>query len=332
MGLDDHETKTDASARTSWQIAGPVFRLREWGRERVYGLPNEPIECTLGAASSCRIQLRDAPGQISREHARLVPCPGGWKLVDLGSKNGLWRDGVRHLSFALTPGLEIGIGSLRLIAESRPLIALRALLCRFLGWASERQDDVDEAMRTMRDWAAQRSALVLSGTGDLPAIAKRLHIATLGPSVPYVACAEHSDGVSALQAAGHGALWMWAHQLPSDFASMVSWLRESNSRTRLVVCARNLDDAAVATVRIARTALVAVPALSSRRGEIDRLVRESADDAAAELGAPSPGFTMNDLDRLSALELESVSEVEETVRRLVALRTWGVSSGATRLG
>src|SRR5688572_18625738 len=125
------QTSTDLSAKMSWRIEDPVIRLREWGSERVYGLPDTPSELVVGPGSSCGLQLRDNATQISRQHAKLKPYAGGWKIEDLKSKNGLWRDGARRLEFALTPGLEIGIGSMRLVAESRKLIELRELLCRF---------------------------------------------------------------------------------------------------------------------------------------------------------------------------------------------------------
>jgi hypothetical protein len=323
-------TNTDLSAKLGWRIEDPVIRLREWGSERVYGLPDTPTELTVGSGSTCELQLRDHSTQISRRHAKLLPYAGGWKIEDLQSKNGLWRDGARRLAFALTPGLEIGIGSMRLVAESRKLIALRELVSRFLGWSAHRQDDVDEALRSLREWAALRVSLVLMGEGKLTTVARQLHVAALGPESPFIGTDEHASGMAALEAARHGTLW--APELPPDFSTVAERLREVNNRTRLMLHARSVDDATRATIALARPAIVALPSLSSRHAELGRLIDECAEDAAASLGAPSPGFTMHDLEVLPGLAYRGIAEIESTVRRVVAMRTWGVSNGALRLG
>jgi hypothetical protein len=323
-------TSTDLSAKLGWRIEDAVIRLREWGSERVYGLPDTPTELTVGSASTCGLQLRDSSTQISREHAKLKPYAGGWKIVDTNSKNGLWRDGARRLEFTLTPGLVIRIGSMRLVAESWGLIALRELVCRFLGWSAQRQDDVDEALWSLREWAALRVSLVLMGDADLTPVARQLHLATLGQELPFVASDEHESGMAALQAAKHGTLW--APDLPPDFPAVAECLREVDNRTRLMLHARSADDAAKAAIALARPAIIALPSLSSRQAEIGRLINECAEDAAASLGAPSTGFTMNDLKVLPRLRYQGIADLEFTVRRVVAMRTWGVSNGALRLG
>src|SRR5579872_1585287 len=181
MPPEELSTTTDPRARTSWCIHDPVIRLREWASDRVHGLPDPPIAVKIGSASSCQLQLHDPSGLLSREHAMLTPIAGGgWRIRDLGSKNGLRRD------FKLRPGLEITIGGLRLVAESAQLVGLRAALCRFLGWAPERQADVDNALRSLRDWAEHDLSLVLIGDGDLTPVVSRLHALALGPSVGLI--------------------------------------------------------------------------------------------------------------------------------------------------
>lgn len=323
-------TSTDLSAKTGWRIDDPVIRLREWGGERVYGLPETPIELTVGSGASCGLLLRDSSTQISRQHAKLKPYAGGWKIEDLKSKNGLWRDGARRQEFMLTPGLEIGIGSMLLVAESRDLIELRELVRRFLGWSPPRQDDVDEVLRSLREWAAHRVALVLMGEGDLTTVARQLHVATLGQEPPFVASGEQSNGMAALRAAKHGTLWV--PELSADFPTVAACLREAHCRTRLMLHAQGAEDAARAAIALARPAIVALPTLSSRHAEIGRLINACAEDAAASLGAPSPCFTMDDLEVLPRLTYRGLADLELTVRRVVAMRTWGVSNGALRVG
>src|SRR5262249_54060230 len=107
----EHPTSTDLSAKLGWRIVDRVIRLREWGSDRVYGLPDTPTKLTLGSGHTCEVQLRDTSTKISRRHAELIPFADGWKIKDLDSKNGLWRDGARRLEFALTPGVEIKMGT-----------------------------------------------------------------------------------------------------------------------------------------------------------------------------------------------------------------------------
>jgi hypothetical protein len=268
--------------------------------------------------------------QISRQHAQLTPFAGGWKIKDLNSKNGLWRDGARRLEFTIEPGLEIGMGSLRLVAESRKSIALRELVCRFLGWSAQHQDDVDEALRSLREWAALRASLVLMGNGDLTTVARQLHDATLGREAPFVASNEHENGMTALQAAGHGTLW--APELPPDFGAVAECLRGVDNRMRLMLHAQDADDTASAASTLMACRKIALPPLCSRSAELDRLVRVCADDAAVALDAPTTGFTMNDVEILVRLPYRGIADLEHTVRRVVALRTWGVTNGAARLG
>ena len=323
-------TSTDLSAKLGWRIDDPVIRLREWGSEHIYGLPETPTELTMGSGSSCELRLRDRSTQISRQHAKLTPYAGGWKIEDLASKNGLWRDGARQLAFALSPGLEIGIGALRLVAESRKLIALRELVGRFLGWSAQQQDDVDEALRSLRDWAARRVSLVLMGDGKLTTVARQLHVATVGEASPFIATDEHASGVAALRAAAHGTLW--APELPLDFTAVAEALRGAENRTRVMLHAHSVDDAAKAAIALARPAIVKLPSLGSRHAEIGRLLHECGEDAAASLGAPCAGFTTHDLEVLPRLAYRGIADLELTVRRVVAMRTWGVSNGALRLG
>jgi pSer/pThr/pTyr-binding forkhead associated (FHA) protein len=48
--------------------------------------------------------------QASRQHARLVPDPSGWRIEDGGSSNGTWVNGQRIANHPLQPGDQIGIG------------------------------------------------------------------------------------------------------------------------------------------------------------------------------------------------------------------------------
>ncbi len=333
MVLDDYSTNTDPRARSSWCINDPVIRLREWAGERTYGLPDPPVASTIGSASKCEVKLHDKSGLLSREHAQLTPYMGGWKIRDLESKNGLKCDGVRRPAFALRPGLEITIGGLRLIADSPRLAALRAVVCRFLGWAREHQGEVDDALYSLRDWAAHHAALVVIGDGDLTPVVERLHGLTLGPEAPFVGYGPGDDLADSVQAAMHGTLCAVIRRRAEahDLAEMLAPM-EQPARPRIALCVGRAADATDVAITVGRSAVIGVPPLATRAGELERIVHEAALDAAHALGAPSPGFTMHDLERLKAIEFKSFAEVTETVRRIIAMRTWGVTAGAARLG
>jgi FHA domain len=332
MGTDDLSTSTDPRARRRWGINDPVIRLREWASGRVHGLPDPPVPVKIGSGSGCEIRLDDPSGLLSREHASLTPVVDGWKIRDLGSKNGLRRDGERRPDFKLRPGLEITIGGLRLVAESAQLIALRALVARLLGWAPNREGAVDDALRALRDWAEHDLALVVIGDGDLTPVVDRLHRFTLGPDVPLTVYAA-GDVTEALQAAQRGTLCVVAGRR-ADTLNVIERLHamELRMRPQLVLCAATETQAAGLCVKWGRSAVITLPSLSQRPDEIDRIVQESALDAARDLEAPTTGFTMNDLERLQAIRFTTIAEIEETVRRIVAMRTWGVTAGAARVG
>lgn len=67
---------------------------------------------TLGRSDECDVVLRDR--SISRKHALLVHEEQGWFVQDLGSTNGITKDGRRAERFALVDGDEFRLGDLPL--------------------------------------------------------------------------------------------------------------------------------------------------------------------------------------------------------------------------
>ena len=81
--------------------------------ELVFEIPEN--EGRLGSAPDNELVLQIRG--ISRRHALVRRCPGGVELVDLGSKNGFFVEGLRVRRAFLTPGLRIQIGAAWLEVE-----------------------------------------------------------------------------------------------------------------------------------------------------------------------------------------------------------------------
>ena len=332
MVTTDPPTNIEPHSWSSWHVDDAVVRLRLWGTEYTHPLPEPRVPLKLGAAATCEVRLHDKAGRLSREHALLVPEHMGWEIRDLGSKNGLRVEGAPATKSALQGGVTIQLGGLTLVAESLKFIGLRSLMCRLVGWAPARQADVDEALQILRDSSMQRTPLILIGDGDLAPVAARLHRMTLGPGAPFLPY-DGGDVADAIQAAMYGTLCVPVRRRTTASA-ITDAVRavEISARPRLVLCASDASDAAAVSVQPGRTAVIAIPPLSARADEISRMVHEAAQDIVGEMGAPCNGFTMHDLERLQAMKFTGMAELEDSIRRVVAMRTWGVTAGAKKLG
>jgi len=87
----------------------------------------------IGTGNTALVQLTDR--NVSLRHAELFHRRRQWHLRALEGTPGLRQDGEPRQEFALTPGLEIGIGATILIAESERSIALREFCAGCLGGA-----------------------------------------------------------------------------------------------------------------------------------------------------------------------------------------------------
>jgi len=334
-------TKRDLGRGDAWMIDDGVIRLHEWGSDRSYPLPTDPSDAvTIGSSDACSLQLTDQSGCLSRQHARLVRDGTRWIARDLDSTNGMRLDGTRRPKVLLEPGSELGLGGITLVAESPRLIALRGFLARILGWASHRGEFVDLAVRAVRLAVTRRATLALCGDGDLVPIARGLHRYALGDDRPFVLCdprrrgtdagallENYPSGLSAFRAATDGSMCMRSKRLPRDFAELVAALRDPSARVQLTVCGPRPPD---------RTELVLapikIPALSTRRHELDRIIDEYAHDAAAALRISAP-FMKIDRDWVRTHSATSLPEIEKGTSRIVALREAGnIARAAALLG
>lgn len=322
-------TKTDPDG--DWNIVDGVICLRYWAAERTIDLPSDPFaEKVLGAAPTCSLPLDDTTRRISREHAKLVHRGAMWTIHDLASKNGTWIDGVKRVVSALTPGTEIRLGGVVLVAESHELAALRALLCRWIGWSADRRADVDRALRATREAFAARMPLLLCGEGDLSHVAARLHRQTLGDR-PF----ELLDRVAGLRAAitraTRGTLCISSEPKPHTVASALVSVRAELQHLRLIVCSPTPDRAAALATRLGETVRIVLPSIAERRHELARILREYALDAQASFGAVAI-LDAEDIAILARQPYGSLAEIEDDTRRLAALRALGIRPGARALG
>ncbi len=325
-----------------WSIHDDLVRLREWGSENVYALSPAVPEWIVGASAACTLRLEDSSARLSRRHARLVRTQDRWSIQDLGSKNGLLIDGARCGECVLEPGVEVGLGGITLIAESPRSIALRGYLARLLGWSIGQIKTVDRALRALRLAAARRSALILCGPEDLVPIARGLHRRALGPERPFIVCdprrrrsagdvrvaANIDRAVPAAHAAAGGSLCLRGERLPPDFTEALDLLRHPDALVQVIVCAQR-----PAKSDLYVTAVIAVPPVARRAGELGRIITEYAGDAIAELGAPADSFTARDRDWVRGRAATSLAEIEKATLRLIAIRMSSCTShAADRLG
>jgi hypothetical protein len=316
-------TKTDATGPNGWSISDEVTQRREWSTSIAHLLPTKHRVSILGTAPDCWLRLWDPAGRISRRHAELAYGDDGWMISDLGSKNGVHLDGVRVASSSLAPGVEIRIGSVTLIAESPRLIALRSLLERLIGWSEDSQEQVDQALFSVRIAATHREPLLLCGAGNLVPIARLLHQHGLGDR-PFVALKPGTPGMDALAAAAGGTLCVWRNQLPNDFDEVVSALRGPVAGALLIVCAHALprgNDIASQIVTVVRSILI--PPLADRAQELHRIIDEYAAEAVSAFGGD--GMAPTDREWVANNASGSLHQLEMATRRIVALHACGES-------
>jgi DNA-binding NtrC family response regulator len=87
----------------------PVTRLRLFAPGRAprdVDLPQ--VGAVLGADEACDVVVTDAA--VSSRHLSIVPVEGGFRLRDLGSKNGTWLDDVAVKDLVAPPGTSLRLG------------------------------------------------------------------------------------------------------------------------------------------------------------------------------------------------------------------------------
>jgi hypothetical protein len=334
---------TRTTKSTAWDIADEIIAFRVWGGSETFYFPaGVGDEWLIGSSSKCHLCLKDPGGGISREHATMLRIGGKWQINDKGSKNGLSVDGVRRVSTQIDPGSVVGLGNFQLVAVSTRLIALRGFLLRIMGWSVQSGTVIDETIQDIRIARTRRDPLVLRGPGNLVEIARQLSSMLLEKDAPFVLhdTRRNPDGDGdvrhmpntrhlreAIDLARSGAVCIRSKQLPTDFVARVVELRMSpQAAPILIVCDEGTMD--LSGVRTAPP--ISVPSCGDRSArEIDNLIAACRTDVALELGID--GVLSDEEYRWVVANAETVVDIDKCVRRLLAFRKAGSTSGAARL-
>lgn len=343
MATPGTTTRTDPDQDGSrWGNDDEVIRLRAWASTRTWHLSTEQTKLLLGSSSACNICL-DEP-TVSREHLQLTYADGIWTGTDGGSKNGTRVDDLRVLTFDLLPGCELALGGVRLIAETQRWIALRAFLCRILGWAKAQAETVDMALRSIRNAVLGHGPLYLNAPIDPAPIAQSINRYVWGPIQPFVMCDprrmdtdEAVRGVSsartamaAFAEAHRGTMCVRAARRPSDLRDA---LRQLGRSSRVLLVIADASPRLRYPPDIVANPPIEIPALDDRTDELPMVIDEYLTDAAAELALSPDLFTDEDREWTLEHAVTSLCEIEKATHRLLALRASDNGTmAAARLG
>lgn len=336
-------TQTDVDHISSRDSSDAILRLRVWGTSRCHALPDASGFELIGSSNECTVQLCDR--FVASKHALIKYEHGQWWVTDLGSPHGVRQDGVYRRRFALTPGAQIGIGRVTLIAESARNARMRDFCQRLLGWSDDRLHDVDHALRAIRLAQACRSPLILCGNGDLVPVAHALHRRMRSNDAPFIVCdprrrntiatvrspANLLSATDAYSLAIGGSLCLCYTRLPRDVEELMRQTCQPNADVQLFICMPSRHRSMA--MAVAGVLTIEMPPFQVREVELPRIISEYALDAIETLGASQMFFTDRDREWVLMHSSQSLSDVEKATMRVVALRTSeNVSQAAARLG
>lgn len=301
-----------------------VVHLREWGTGVVHPLPRGlgRAGAIIGVGSESWLRLKKSPS-VTSQQARLVRVGNRWTLHVLGATASVRVDGIEHSVVSLAPGSEIEVGNITLMAESHRLMAQREIVARLVGWAPQRAGEIDHGLQAVRMAALRRAPLLLFGlNGDVVTGARLLHRHTLGPDRPFVICAPRrsfkrstldetviNDALKALKAATGGTLCIWqgaeANRLMRAMPQQPTW------PAQIMVCSSQRPQAGL-------RAVISLPPLRRRAGEIDRIIDEYLVQACADMGGT---FSPADRAWIRRYDGATHASIELAARRAAALRS-----------
>ncbi|NJM90811.1 MAG: FHA domain-containing protein [Myxococcales bacterium] len=334
-------TSTRTAKNAAWDITDEIVAFRFWGEGATfYFRAGVGDEWQIGSSSQAQLRIKDADGVISRRHATMKRLANQWQIIDHGSKNGLAVDGVRRDSATLDPGSVVALGSVRLVAMSCRLMALREFLLRIMGRDAEAQ--VDETLQDIRIARARRDPLVLRGPGNLVELARQLAALLLEKGAPFALYDTCRDPVregdvrrwpnatslrAAIEEGRRGAVCVRSRQLPAGFVAEMLALRMSPGTAPLVIVC---DVGVMALDGFRMAPPIAVQSFEHRPDdELAALVAASLAEVAREWSTDAS--LSPEEYRWILANAETVDEVATCVRRLLARRSSRSTMAAARL-
>lgn len=298
------------------------------------------------AGPDARHILKIAHPSVSRRHATIEWRGPHLVVVDQGSKNGTRSNNQAQGIFELTPGARVAFGEVEFVAYNARTQRVRAGYRRFLGYGPEAQG----AIERLQELATQREHLALvgeSGSGG-PALARYIHTSSPANTWPFVheptlpAPTDRSGQRTLVASAAYGTLVLDTHHRGVRFENvrhLCDAIASNAYHVRLIVLTRP----SVTLEHLVGDALgkplhvFALPPLSARLGELQRLLPDTIEHHCIQQGAAGDVLSADDVAELSARitetrrgrrKIETWDEFEENVARLVALRRCGNSASA----
>jgi len=350
-------TTTDPGAQLWLQDPDPVLGLRVWGTNDEHPFPQRFLtrqidRVWLGRdpagpdASPDEVLGFDHPS-LSRRHAAIEWRGGDLVVIDQHSKNGtIWSGGAVHGILRLVSGMRVSFGAIETVAYSVRKQGIRAGYQRFLGYGDAHQLGVDR----LQHGAIQRDHLALIGPAGsgARALARYVHDSSPGSTWPFETpkklptkadlagqrelVASAAYGTLVLDATGRKRLR--AENLPRLF----EFIAQNAFHVRLVVLLEQdakpgltLEHLVGPQVRD-RIAVIPIPALAERVGELQKLLPDTIQHHSRRARAVGSIVTPDDHATLAACitgprrgqaRIETFDDLEEVVERLVVLRKEG---------
>jgi hypothetical protein len=270
-------------------------------------------------------------GTLTMGSAIVRRARDGWWISSPRVDLKLRRDGVELPAFRLMPGVEIGLRSITLIAESPRLQELARTLGYLVGldaWPA-----IDHALRVVRETVCARRMLALCGDTSeaLIAAARRIHHLTVGRG-EFAICTQtaitsnrFSSARAALAFAAGGTVCL-VDPLPLDLSRMLDRWHASSPRAQLIRCARELR----ARERCMLDPIIVAP-LKDRPRDRNAIFAHYVSEASQRLDAAHDLFMASEEIDLADHDTPDMLEVAAT--RIVAFRHFGgVTQAAAHLG
>jgi hypothetical protein len=152
------------------------------------------------------------------------------------------------------------------------------------------------------------------------------------PTAPLLVCEDERPGMPAFERAVGGTLCIVHEKPPSDLDVVLARAARLERDVRIVLCAKSIASASDTILALVRSSSIDLPPLDSRATELDPLILAFADDAVLEFGVETNGFREHELSWLRKIEYDSLADLAESMRRVVAIRNFGVTVAGQRLG